>query len=185
YQCSPKACAGPGVNRDGPAHGSNSSTSSTSRLASRGTTNRTSSTFSPSFRLITHTPFVLYPLTCTSTQLRLPVKRRRWYDGLNEGEKFGRGSTGKDTAVNQAELRQMAQERVKDAKALLDGGRWEFAYYAAGYAVECALKSCLLARMIHTAWVFEEKWEAKACLTHEFGKLIDLAGLRDELNNKL
>jgi hypothetical protein len=79
----------------------------------------------------------------------------------------------------------MAEERVKDAKALLDGGRWEFAYYAAGYAVECALKACLLARMIHTAWVFQEKWEAKACLTHDFEKLIDLAGMRDELNNKL
>ena len=38
--------------------------------------------------------------------------------------------------------------------------------------------------MIHTAWVFEEKWEAKACLTHDFAKLIDLAGMRDELNGK-
>ncbi len=87
--------------------------------------------------------------------------------------------------MNRAELQVMAEERVKDSKALLDGGRWEFAYYAAGYAVECALKACLLARMIHTAWVFQEKWEAKACLTHDFGKRIDLAGLRDELNNKL
>jgi hypothetical protein len=87
--------------------------------------------------------------------------------------------------VNRAELQAMAEERVKDAKALLDGGRWEFAYYAAGYAVECALKACLLARMIHTAWVFQEKWEAKACLTHEFGKLIHLAGMQHELNNKL
>src|SRR5262245_45268892 len=85
----------------------------------------------------------------------------------------------------QAELRQMAQERIKDAKVLLDAGRWEFAYYAAGYAVECALKACILARMIHTAWVFQEKWEAKVCLTHEFEKLIDLAGMRTELNNKL
>jgi hypothetical protein len=85
--------------------------------------------------------------------------------------------------VNQAELRQLAEERVKDAKALLDGGRWEFAFYAAGYAVECALKSCLLARMIHTAWVFEEKWKAQDCLTHDFDELIDLAGLRTELND--
>jgi len=87
--------------------------------------------------------------------------------------------------VNRAELQAMAEERIKDAKALLDGGRWEFAYYTAGYAVECALKACLLARMIHTAWVFEEKWEAKDCLTHDFAKLIHLAGMRDELNNKL
>src|SRR5215470_12725822 len=79
----------------------------------------------------------------------------------------------------------MAEERVKDAKALLNGGRWEFAYYTAGYAVECALKSCILARMIHTAWVFEEKWDAKQCLTHDFLKLIDLAGLKTELANSL
>ncbi len=79
----------------------------------------------------------------------------------------------------------MAEERIRDAKALLDGGRWEFAYYVAGYAVECALKSCLLARMIHTAWVFEEKWNARECLTHDFGELIRLAGLTDELNNQL
>lgn len=87
--------------------------------------------------------------------------------------------------MNRAELQAMAEERIKDAKALLDGQRWEFAYYTAGYAVECALKSCLLARMVHTAWVFEEKWEAKSCLTHDFGKLIDLAGMRTELNNRL
>jgi hypothetical protein len=87
--------------------------------------------------------------------------------------------------VNQAELRQMAEERLRDAKALLDGGRWEFAYYTAGYAVECALKSCILSRMIHTGWVFEEKWDAKLCLTHDFEKLIHLAGLKTELNQTL
>jgi hypothetical protein len=78
----------------------------------------------------------------------------------------------------------MAEERVKDATALLDGGRWEFAYYAAGYAVECALKSCLLARMIYTAWIFEEKWKAEVCRTHDFGELIKLAGLTAEQNAK-
>ena len=50
--------------------------------------------------------------------------------------------------MNQAELRKLAEERILDAKALLDGKRWELAYYTAGYAVECALKSCLLARMV-------------------------------------
>ena len=87
--------------------------------------------------------------------------------------------------MNRDELQEMARQRIKDAEALLVGSRWEFAYYVAGYAVECALKSCILSRMVRTAWVFEEKWEAKACLTHEFGKLIVLAGLRDELNDAL
>src|SRR2546430_663920 len=85
--------------------------------------------------------------------------------------------------MNQAELRQMAEERIKDAKALLDGGRWEFAYYAAGYAVECALKSCLLARMVLTGWVFnEEVKKVDECRPHEFMKLMEIAGLRNELN---
>lgn len=73
--------------------------------------------------------------------------------------------------MNRAELQAMAEERIKDAQALLDSKRWEFAYYAAGYAVECALKSCLLARMVHTAWVFEERWDAKSCLTHDCVRL--------------
>ncbi|MGL4555005.1 MAG: hypothetical protein ACRC33_27880 [Gemmataceae bacterium] len=64
-------------------------------------------------------------------------------------------------------------------------GRWEFAYYSAGYAVECALKSCLLVRMIHTAWIFEEKWKAQDCLTHDFGELVRLSGLIKELNEAL
>jgi len=88
--------------------------------------------------------------------------------------------------VNQAELRQMAEERIRDSKALIDGGRWEFAYYVAGYAVECALKPCLLARMIHTGWIFEEDVKkVDDCRTHEFLKLIQIAGLRDELKDKL
>jgi hypothetical protein len=44
------------------------------------------------------------------------------------------------------------------------------------------LKSCLLARMIHTGWVFQEKVKVDDCLTHDFGRLIQLAGLTDDLN---
>lgn len=87
--------------------------------------------------------------------------------------------------MNQIELRKMAEERIKDAKVLIDGQRWEFAYYAAGYAVECALKSCILSRMVLTAWVFKEKWDYKECFEHRLEKLIHLAGLTDELNEKI
>jgi hypothetical protein len=84
--------------------------------------------------------------------------------------------------MNQVDLRLLTEERIKDAKALLDGQRWSFAYYAAGYAVECGLKSCVLARMIYTGWVFQEKWKAQECLTYDFGELIELAGLKTELD---
>jgi len=80
------------------------------------------------------------------------------------------------------ELQRMAEERIKDAKALIDGGRWEFAYYAGGYTVECALKSCVLARMIHTGWVFDEKVKNLGdCRTHDFLQLLRIAGMQDEL----
>ena len=39
--------------------------------------------------------------------------------------------------------------------------------------------------MIHTGWVFEEKWKAQDCLTHDFGELVRLAGLQGELNAQL
>jgi len=87
--------------------------------------------------------------------------------------------------VNQAELRLMAQERILDAEALINGNRWAYAYYVAGYAVECALKSCILARMVHTGGVFQDKKFAEWCWTHDYGELVDLAGLTDDLNANL
>src|SRR5262249_3808439 len=85
----------------------------------------------------------------------------------------------------QADLQSLARERIPDADALIRGGRWSFAYYVAGYAVECALKSCLLARMIYTGWVFQDKAKINDCLTHDFGDLINLSGLTAELNAQL
>ena len=89
--------------------------------------------------------------------------------------------------MNQAELRIMAEERLKDASALIEGCRWEFAYYASGYVIECALKSCVLARMIYTAWIFDDKREknAKECRTHDFSKLLELAELKDQLDAEI
>jgi HEPN domain-containing protein len=109
---------------------------------------------------------------------------RRTHGGIME--LVGRAKAGGGgLAVNRAELQEMTAHRLQDAKALLGRKRWEFAYYAAGYAVECALKSCILARMIYTGWVFEEKWDAKECRSHEIKKLIHLAGMEGELNKKL
>ena len=68
---------------------------------------------------------------------------------------------------------------------MLDLGFYDGAYYLAGYAVECALKACVFARMIHTAWVFEDKWKAQGCLTHDFEELVRLAGLNGELAPRL
>jgi hypothetical protein len=87
--------------------------------------------------------------------------------------------------VNQALLRLMAEERILDAGALRAAGRWAYAYYVAGYAVECAFKSCVLAQMIHTGGVFTSKKFSEECFTHDFGTLVRLAGLTPSLNAEL
>ncbi len=88
--------------------------------------------------------------------------------------------------MNQMDLQRLAEERINDAKALIDAGRWEFAYYACGYTVECALKSCVLARMVQTGWVFDETVkDVRECRTHEFRKLVRIAGIQHELDARL
>ena len=60
----------------------------------------------------------------------------------------------------------MADQRLVEAKALLDQGMWDGAYYLAGYAVELALKACIIkmlqgsenwreiARALHIRYIF-------------------------------
>jgi HEPN domain-containing protein len=48
--------------------------------------------------------------------------------------------------MNRTEFQSLAEVRIREAKALLDAGLWDGAYYLAGYAVECALKACIAKR---------------------------------------
>lgn len=73
---------------------------------------------------------------------------------------------------------QLAEHRLLDAKALLDAHRWSAAYYLAGYAVECGLKSCVLVRVVAAAEViFEDRRFSEKCWTHGIDELVKLAGL--------
>lgn len=87
--------------------------------------------------------------------------------------------------MNQAQLRQLADDRVLDAAALIAGGRWSFAYYVSGYAVECGLKACVLARMGVTGWIFEPRVKIDEVITHDFTKLLAIAGLTPDHNSAL
>jgi len=81
--------------------------------------------------------------------------------------------------LNRADLQQLAEDRVLDAEALLNAGRWSGAYYLAGYAVECALKACLAKQTgLHD---FPDKAIAQRAFTHNVVELLDLAGLRLQL----
>jgi HEPN domain-containing protein len=81
--------------------------------------------------------------------------------------------------LNRSDLQQLTDERVLDAEALLDTGRWSGAYYICGYAVECALKACIARQTnLHD---FPDKAVAQKSYTHDLLVLLDLAGLKLQL----
>lgn len=79
--------------------------------------------------------------------------------------------------MNRAELQQLSLDRVRDAGILLANGCWGAAYYLSGYAVECGLKSCILAFVERTGAIFLEKKFSEKCWTHDPTTLIQQADL--------
>jgi HEPN domain-containing protein len=83
----------------------------------------------------------------------------------------------RNALVNRAEAKQFAEDWVVDARALLDAGRWHAAYYLVGYAVECALKACVLSYIDNTGIIFQDKKFAEKCFTHDIEVLVKTANL--------
>jgi HEPN domain-containing protein len=84
--------------------------------------------------------------------------------------------------VNRQDLRQLAQDRLQDAAALLAVGRWPGAYYLVGYAVECGLKACIMAHVEATGAIFQDKKFAERCWTHNLEVLVVQANLKPALD---
>jgi hypothetical protein len=83
--------------------------------------------------------------------------------------------------LNRSTLQQLSGERIEDARVLLAAQRWSGAYYLAGYALECALKSCVVAYLERNIEVFFEiSGFQNACWTHDIEILVKHAGLKDE-----
>jgi HEPN domain-containing protein len=75
-----------------------------------------------------------------------------------------------------AEFQELAEQRLVEAKVLLDRGMWDGAYYLAGYAVELALKACII-RVLMATDAFPDKKFSENCYTHAIEKLVGLARL--------
>jgi HEPN domain-containing protein len=82
--------------------------------------------------------------------------------------------------LNRAVLQQLSEDRILDAEALLASNRWSGAYYLAGYAVECGLKSCIILHVINTGIIFQDQKWASKCWTHDLEDLVRQAGLENE-----
>jgi hypothetical protein len=85
--------------------------------------------------------------------------------------------------VNRRHWQNLAEERALDADALLQANRWAGAYYLAGYAVECGLKSCVLRRIENNnaELIFQDRKFSENCWTHKIEELVKLAGLWPDL----
>lgn len=78
------------------------------------------------------------------------------------------------------DLKQIADERLKDAEVLLAAGQWGGAYYLAGYAVECGLKACIIRNIERTGALFEDRKFVERCYTHDFNKLLEAADIKSD-----
>lgn len=85
--------------------------------------------------------------------------------------------------MNRTDFQTLAEIRLAEAKALLDAGFPEGAYYLAGYVLECALKACIAKRT--QPHDFPDKKFANDIHTHDLGKLLTYAGLDRELKEEL
>ncbi len=85
--------------------------------------------------------------------------------------------------MNKADWQKLAVERLADAKTLLAANRWSAAYYLAGYAVEGALKACVLGRLVkEPELLFVDRKLSDKCWTHDLVQLVELAGLKADLD---
>ena len=85
-------------------------------------------------------------------------------------------------AIAKADFQKLADMRIREAKALLDAKEWDGAYYLAGYAVECALKACIIKRL-NSSDLWPEKSFMENCYKHDLKVLLRQADLETAMNS--
>jgi hypothetical protein len=82
--------------------------------------------------------------------------------------------------VNRRDFQLLAETRLVDARVLLAKGRFDAAYYLAGYSVECALKACISKSTKRYQFPLSAK-EVNDIYCHDFKRLVKAAGLTTSL----
>lgn len=86
--------------------------------------------------------------------------------------------------MDRQDFQRLASLRRREAKKLLDSGLYDGANYLSGYAVECGLKACL-ARAQFRLHEWPERDVVTKMYTHDLEKLVELAGLRSDLDKEM
>ena len=83
--------------------------------------------------------------------------------------------------MNRDHFQQLADVRIDEALVLLAQGKYDGAYYLAGYAVECGLKACIAGLTNQNDYPPKPKY-IHDYYSHEIEKLVKTAGLTSERN---
>ena len=83
--------------------------------------------------------------------------------------------------MNRDHFQQLADVRIDEALMLLAQGKYDGAYYLAGYAVECGLKACIARLTNQNDYPPKPKY-IYDYYSHEIEKLVKTAGLTTERN---
>ncbi len=89
--------------------------------------------------------------------------------------------------MNRESLRCLAEERIKEAQFLVNNGYHSGGYYLAGYAIEIALKACILKLIEEEGVIFkrDQKGFQQDCWSHDLNKLMGKTGLKNEFERDL
>lgn len=83
--------------------------------------------------------------------------------------------------MNRRDLQILSKHRFQEAKLLLDAAHFSGCYYLAGYSIECAIKACIAKAT--QRFDFPDKQRATDSYTHDFSKLLRVAGLEKSLRD--
>ncbi|MCH7624346.1 MAG: HEPN domain-containing protein [Chloroflexi bacterium] len=84
--------------------------------------------------------------------------------------------------MNRADLQEISNLRVEEARVLLRNGYYSGAYYLIGYAVECALKACISKQI--RRYDFPNRKLVNDSYTHDLERLLGVSGLKEELDSE-
>jgi HEPN domain-containing protein len=84
--------------------------------------------------------------------------------------------------MDRRDFQDLSRVRLKEARALLRLRLYDGAYYLAGYAVECALKSCIAKRTVRHE--FPDKKRVDSSYSHDLWSLLKVAGLEGAFDER-
>jgi HEPN domain-containing protein len=86
--------------------------------------------------------------------------------------------------MHRGDFQELAELHLQHAKALMVAGLYAGAYYMCGYVVECALKACICKRTNQFDF-YPSQVQVRKAWSHSFDDLINVSGLKDELDEAM